>query len=190
MQHSWRVSLKQKMEEVDMLQFIPARTEDTVVLTAISKRAFDSGAEVGAPSAGGPPGYQSVSFYNRMAYGKDLYKLTDDGLIVGGAVLFRDGDKMNVGRIFVDPEHFRKGYGLFIMKEIEKQFSDVCLFALDTPLWNVRTNRFYQKLGYVEYRRDDEFAYRCRRSPQGRPSKARRQQRPWLRPLPRRPRNW
>lgn len=33
------------------------------------------------------------------------------------------------------------------------------LFALDTPLWNVRTNRFYQKLGYKEHKRDDEFAY-------------------------------
>ena len=60
----------------------------------------------------------------------------------GDVILFRDGSKMNIGRIFVAPEHFRKGYGLFIMTQIEEQFPDVTLFALDTPLWNVRTNRF------------------------------------------------
>ena len=38
-------------------------------------------------------------------------------------------------------------------------FQEVKAFMLDTPLWNVRTNRFYQKLGYVEYKRDREFAY-------------------------------
>lgn len=142
-----------------MLIFTPAASSDAVILTAISKHAFDSDVEVGAPSAGGPPGYRSVRFYTKMANGKHLYKLTDDGIIVGGAVLFKDGDKMNVGRIFVDPQHFCKGYGIYIMQQIEQQFSDVTLFALDTPLWNVRTNRFYQKLGYTEYKRDEEFAY-------------------------------
>ena len=142
-----------------MLQFMPAGTEDVIALTAISKHAFDSDAEVGVPSAGGPPGYSSAGFYNKMSNGKHLYKLMKDGLTVGGAVLFRDGDKMNIGRIFVEPKHFRKGLGSFIMRQIEEQFPDVSLFALDTPLWNTRTNRFYQKLGYTEYKRDDEFAY-------------------------------
>ena len=105
--------------------------------------------------------------YVKMAKGKHLYKLTEDGVMVGGAVLFRDGDKMNVGRIFVEPEHFRKGYGQFIMEQIEEQFPDVCLFALDTPLWNVRTNQFYQKLGYTEYKRDGEFAYYSKQTGSG-----------------------
>ncbi|WP_196809783.1 dTDP-4-dehydrorhamnose 3,5-epimerase family protein [Butyrivibrio sp. MB2005] len=32
-------------------------------------------------------------------------------------------------------------------------------FVLDTPIWNVRTNAFYTKLGYVEVSRDNEFIY-------------------------------
>ena len=32
-------------------------------------------------------------------------------------------------------------------------------FTLDTPIWNVRTNAFYRKLGYTEVRRDNEFVY-------------------------------
>ena len=55
----------------------------------------------------------------------------------GDAILFRDGSKMNIGRIFVAPEHFRKGYGLFIMTQIEEQFPDVTLFAPDLRIWPI-----------------------------------------------------
>ena len=68
-------------------------------------------------------------------------------------------DELNVGRIFVAPEHFKKGYGIFMMQEIEAMFSNVKEITLDTPIWNVRTNAFYTKLGYVEVSRDNEFIY-------------------------------
>ena len=77
-----------------------------------------------------------------MARQGHLYKLTEEGLIVGGAILFLKGDKLNVGRIFVAPEHFHKGYGIFMMREIENMFPEVKEFTLDTPAWNVRTNSF------------------------------------------------
>ena len=141
------------------LKFEPAGTADALTLTGISKRAFDSDIEVGAPSKEGPPGYMSVPFHTKMARAKTLYKLTDNGLIVGGAILFRDKEKLNIGRIFVAPEHFHKGYGIYIMQEIESLFSDVKEFTLDTPVWNVRTNSFYTKLGYKEVKRDKEFVY-------------------------------
>ena len=47
------------------LRFIKAGTSDAPVLNAISKHAFDSDVEVGAPSAGGPPGYGFMSFQTR-----------------------------------------------------------------------------------------------------------------------------
>lgn len=70
-----------------------------------------------------------------------------------------NGLQLNKGRIFVDPEYFRKGYGIFMMQEIERIFSDVKQIFLDTPVWNVRTNAFYQKLGYIENKKDEEFIY-------------------------------
>ena len=89
-----------------------------------------------------------------------LYKLLDaDGLTVGGAVLFPKETELNIGRIFVAPEHFRKGYGMFIMQQIEALFPQVQRFTLDTPVWNVRTNAFYSKLGYKEIKRDKEFVF-------------------------------
>ena len=141
------------------LQFLKAGTADAVSLMCISKKAFDSDVEVGASIVGGPPGYNSLSFHTKMARMNCLYKLVDDYKIVGGALLFLKDDILNVGRIFVDPEHFRKGYGIFMMQQTEESFAEVKVFTLDTLIWNVRTNAFYQKLGYVEVRRDGDFVY-------------------------------
>ena len=141
------------------IQLMKAGTSDALVLNAISKHAFDSDAEVGAPSSGGPPGYMSLKYHMKMARSGHLFKLTEDGLIIGGAILFLDGDTLNIGRIFVNPDHHRKGYGIRMMQEIEALFPDIRSFTLDTPAWNSRTNAFYRKLGYSEVRRDEAFVY-------------------------------
>ena len=70
------------------LQLLKASTSDALSLNGISKRAFDSDVWIGAESPGGPPGYMSLQFHTKMARQGHLYKLTDDGLIVGGAILF------------------------------------------------------------------------------------------------------
>ena len=142
------------------LRFMKAGTADAPVLTGISRQAFDSDAEAGAASAGGPPGYRSVSFHVRVARTNHLFKLADEnGVILGGAILFRQGDTLNIGRVFIDPQHFRKGYGIFMMQEIEAMFPDVKAFRLDTPVWNTRTNAFYTRLGYSEVKRDADLVY-------------------------------
>lgn len=141
------------------LEFSKASTADALVLNCISRQSFESDVDAGAPSKGGPPGYTSLSFHTKMARMNRLFKLTDRGLIVGGAILFPDGDLVNVARIFVSPEHFCKGYGTFMMQAIEAAFPEAKGFTLDTPAWNIRTNRFYLKLGYSEVRRDREFVY-------------------------------
>ncbi len=141
------------------LQFVKAGTSDALTLTGISKRSFNSDALIGGPPSGGPPGYMSVPFHTKMARQGHLYKLTEEGLIVGGAILFLKNDILNVGRIFVAPEHFRKGYGIFMMQEIEKMFPEAKEFTLDTPVWNARTNTFYAKLGYKEIKRDKDLVF-------------------------------
>ena len=73
------------------LQLLKADTSDALTLNGISKRAFDSDAFVEGPSTGGPPGYMSVSFHTKMAQQGHLYKLTEEGQIVGGAILFLQG---------------------------------------------------------------------------------------------------
>ena len=141
------------------LQFSKAGTSDALILNCISKRSFDSDADAGAPAKGGPPGYMSLPYHMKMARMNHLFKLTDNGLIIGGAILFQEQDRLNIGRIFIDPEHFRKGYGTYMMQEIETMFPDTREFTLDTPIWNIRTNQFYQKLGYSEVKRSQEFIW-------------------------------
>lgn len=91
------------------MELMLAKSQDALVLTSISKRAFDSDIEVGGTQAGGPPGYQSHKYHLKMAAQKHL-------------------------------------------------------FTLDTPLWNIRTNNFYQKLGYEIEKKDKEFAYYIKRT--------------------------
>lgn len=139
--------------------FTKASTSDALTLNGISRRAFDSDVLVGASSIGRPPGYKSLPFHTKMARSNHLFKLVDNGLIIGGALLFLDKETLNIGRIFISPENHRKGYGVFMMKEIEALYPMVKIFTLDTPIWNIRTKSFYTKLGYKEIRRDNEFIY-------------------------------
>ena len=130
-------------------------------IVAISKAAFDSDIQIGAPGAGGPPDYDSVPWHIQMLNEGHLLQAVMDEEIVGGALLFvdKDSETLYVGRIFIDPVHHRKGYGLSLMKMVETHYPGARRIKLDTPIWNVRTNAFYTKLGYREVKRDEEFAY-------------------------------
>ena len=130
-------------------------------IVAISKAAFDSDVTIGVSETGGPPEYDSVTWHEEMLNKGHLFQAIEAGEIVGGAILFleNNGEFLFVGRIFVDPISHRKGYGIALMTLIEKHYPNVKQIMLDTPLWNVRTNAFYKKLGYCEVKRDEEFAY-------------------------------
>ena len=130
-------------------------------IVTISKAAFDSDINVGASEAGGPPDYDSVPWHIQMKNEEHLLQAVVDDEIVGGAILFVDEDRetLYVGRIFLDPLFYRKGYGLSLMKMVENFYPGIKRVKLDTPLWNVRTNAFYTKLGYSEVKRDNGFAY-------------------------------
>ena len=130
-------------------------------IVAISKRAFETDIEVGGAIGDYPPEYDSVIWHERMLNEGHLLQAVINGEIAGGAILFlnNDGDTLYIGRIFIDPVHHRKGHGLSLMKMVESYYSGIKKIKLDTPLWNVRTNAFYTKLGYCEVKRDEGFAY-------------------------------
>ena len=130
-------------------------------IVAISKAAFDSDLDVGAPQVGGPPDYDSIPWHIQMKNEGHLLQAVIDGEIVGGTVLFvdNDGETLYIGRIFIDPVHHRKGYGISLMKMVENFYPGIRKMKLDTPLWNVRTNAFYTKLGYCEVKREEGFVY-------------------------------
>ncbi len=144
------------------LELSIANRADINELVRISKAAFDSDVNVGGTSVGGPPEYDSYNWHIEIQKNGYLYSAKIDGRIIGGAILFADAldsSILNIGRIFIDPNEFHKGYGLDLMLSIEEIMARYNLFRLETPIWNIRTNCFYKKLGYIEVRRDKEFVY-------------------------------
>lgn len=142
------------------MEFRKSVASEIPTLVRISAAAFGTDADVGAPEAGGPPGYDSVEWHASMLVDGHLYTFLDDGgMMLGGAILFPEAEALYVGRIFIEPAQFRKGFGRQLMAEIEKAFPNSKTMKLDTPTWNVRTNRFYRKCGYLETARDQESVY-------------------------------
>lgn len=135
-------------------------SEQITELVEISVEAFDSDISVGAESAGGPPEYDNIAWHIKMMEENHLFTATADGKIVGGAIIFLNmGNELYVGRIFISPKLHRKGYGIELMKLVEELYPDCVVAYLDTPIWNIRTNSFYPKLGYCEAKRDKHFIY-------------------------------
>ena len=144
------------------MQLVKAKEKDIPELVRISKQAFDSDVLVGGNEVGGPPDYDSANWHMAMMKEGHLLTAFVDDKIVGGAIVFLDEKNPSVlyiGRIFVDPSQFKKGYGIAIMEQIEKSYPDISTWKLETPVWNIRINRLYQKLGYQEIMRDDESVY-------------------------------
>ena len=135
------------------MKLVPALPEHISELIRISKAAFETDTDVGSVKPGGPPVYDSADFHAEMLAGGHLFTLLSDNNVIGGAIVFVDEHSdwhMYIGRIFVDPIHFRKGLGIMLMHAIENLSDAVTTFTLDTPEWNTRTNSFYRKLGYTE----------------------------------------
>lgn len=131
-------------------------------LVEISKKAFDSDITVGASAKGGPPEYDSIEWHMKMANQGHLFAAIEKDTVIGGIIVFddkNDSSFMYVGRIFVDPSLFRRGYGIQIMAQIEAMNPTITTWCLDTPVWNQRTNRFYKKIGYIEKSRDSKMIY-------------------------------
>lgn len=145
-----------------MIEFKKAQKEQVEELTQISKAAFDTDIEVGADEVGGPPDYDSVKWHDKMQKQGNLYAFSNNGKLVGGAILFQDRkDKhvVYVGRIFIAPQYHRQGLGIEMMKHIQQNFLGVQVLRLETPVWNVRTNAFYKKCGFQQMFRNQESVY-------------------------------
>ncbi|MGD8564867.1 MAG: GNAT family N-acetyltransferase [Candidatus Bathyarchaeota archaeon] len=137
-----------------------AKMRDASQLAEISKRAFHSDVNVGAPTkgkgssageGGGPPGYDSPEFQVRMMKACRYYKVIYHGQIIGGLIASRKKlGHYQLERIFVEPEHHNRGIGTEAMKQVFALFPDATIWTLGTPEWNVRTEHFYEKLGFVQ----------------------------------------
>ncbi len=134
-----------------------AMLSEAEILSKLSKEAYHTDIDVGAPGEpGGPPGYDSPDFQiwamNYLTYYKILYN--DE--IVGGIIL----NSKNVNHhilegIFVDPRYHNIGIATKAMNLVFNKYPKV-VWTLGTPKWNVRTRHFYEKLGFNQIGWEDE----------------------------------
>lgn len=147
-----------------------ATPEDGGVLADISRRAFDSDSEVGAPEAEGPPGYASAAWQREMMRKASAYwKVMLDSRPIGGAIVFAyPRGRYYLARIFIDPDHHRRGLGTQAMAAIFALYPEARTWQLETPPWNTRTRAFYEKLGFRVARETvDDVYYRLDLAPHG-----------------------
>ncbi len=125
-----------------------ASESDSGRLAEISKKAFDSDVDFGAPNTNGPPGYDSDLFYSQMLRFLNCFLILVEDELIGG-IMVKVGGKLGVvERIFIDPSYQRKGNGTRTMKLIMDKYPEAVLWTLGTPEWNTRTKLFYEKLGF------------------------------------------
>lgn len=146
----------------DSVVILRAETEDAASLTDTCKRAFDSDSEFGAPGPGGPPGFDSVEWNVDKIKNRhlDYYKILKDCDIVGGFIVGDRGPDYQVcERIWIDPDHMRGGIGSITFELIWEKYPSADLWTLGTPEWNLRTNPFYQKIGFAKIGETHEHSW-------------------------------
>jgi ribosomal protein S18 acetylase RimI-like enzyme len=80
-----------------------------------------------------------------------FFKVLEQDRLVGGFVLFRLEDgSVEFGRAFLEPECQNRGIGAELLRFAEGVFAETKRLVLDTPSWNLRTQHFYEKGGYVK----------------------------------------
>jgi N-acetylglutamate synthase-like GNAT family acetyltransferase len=75
--------------------------------------------------------------------------------IIGSVRATLDSSTCQVGRLIVHPDYQGKGIGTSLMSKIVAAFSQAERFELFTGTKSINNIRFYQKLGYREFREED-----------------------------------
>ena len=143
------------------MHIVTAEENQIKTIVDMSVRAFETDVNVGGTKGDCPPEYDSLEWHKQMAQEGHLYQAMIGNDIVGAAIIFPDetNNSVYIGRIFIDSIYHRKGYGIQLMECIEKNYPFGTEFNLDTPSWNVRTNAFYEKLGYRIVKEEDGFVF-------------------------------
>ena len=148
-----------------MVQVGMVQVADCLALAGSSQRALERDVELGAPGPGGLPGYDSPAWHRRAFTWAHVFRIVHEGRIVGGAIIIpHAAGRMELGRIWLEPSAQGHGWGVTAMTAIEENYPEASGWRLETPAWNLRTQRFYAKVGYRPARRTAKqilFEKRC-----------------------------
>lgn len=128
-----------------------ATPADAEILVKVQIAAFHDDARLyPGVELGGPPGYDSVEVMLRKIRETDVYKIVVDGEIIGGIIVYDEGDgHYHLDVLDVDPAYHNRGVGTQAMQFIERTYP-AQKWTLNTPGYALRNQHFYEKLGYVK----------------------------------------
>ena len=146
------------MREEIIVLIEPARKVNADILANISREAFHTDADLGnlrtlsgTPHPGGPPGYDSPEFQEFVMNILNYYEIRVEDKIVGGLFFSsKNPDHNVVERIFITPSFHRKGIATRAMELAFEKHYEARFWTLGTPNWNLRTQPFYENLGFVQ----------------------------------------
>ena len=84
-----------------------------------------------------------------------LLGASEDGHLVGVLGYTRHGDQVDVSRLAVHPDHFRRGVGSRLLQELHARESDARRIEVSTSTGNTPATALYLREGYVIVARDD-----------------------------------
>ena len=140
------------MKELNCITLVKALEENAARLADISRRAFNSDVDCGAPTKeGGPPGYDSPDAQVRFMHNCDYYEIRFATTLVGAMMAIKRQERTyECCGLFVDPDFHNRGIATKAFELLWGLYPDVELWTVGTPGWNRRTNHFYPKLGFVK----------------------------------------
>lgn len=128
-----------------------AKEEDLPEILRLQRLAFKEEAEfVGDPNI--KPMAQTLEDLKEEFATGIFLKYVEGGRILGSVRAFEEGGTCHINRMVVHPDHWGKGIGKSLMREIERSFVEVKRYELFTRIDHVRNRPFYQSLGYLPYK--------------------------------------
>ena len=92
----------------------------------------------------------------------DYYKIVLGDTIIGGVfIVEEDAQTVSVEDFCIDPVYQNRGYGKFVLEELERIHSAIKKWMLTTPVYSVGNQHLYEKHGYKRVKIDDYDGILC-----------------------------
>jgi predicted GNAT family N-acyltransferase len=142
-----------KIKNYTDFQILTANEGDLGIILALQKECYQTEAELYKDYSIPPLTQTFKSINEEMVQGTLFLKGIIDGKLIASVRGYIKQDTGYIGRLIVKAEYQNKKVGQTLMKEIESQLDNCSRYELFTGFKSEKNLNLYQKLGYVEFRR-------------------------------------